>query len=73
MEITLGKLQTLTAKKEKELLLQLKIHHFKRKTLKAKSKRSPAKSNLVPRAFSTIFKMVNRREKTLANAELTAS
>ena len=30
--------------------------------------------NLVPRAFSsTIFKMADRREKTLANAELTPS
>ena len=31
-------------------------------------------SNFVPRAFSsTIFKMADRREKTLANAELTPS
>ena len=29
-------------------------------------------ANLVPRAFSsTIFKMADRREKTLGNAELT--
>ena len=42
--------------------------------LKRRERKAFVESNLVPRAFSsTIFKMADRREKTLANAELTPS